>query len=232
MLTRIAKIPLLLSVLVALYVVFPSAVRADLIPLTVPLVTKGFEKIATKEGIRVYKHRESEIIRLGAEGRLNAPVQKVMQALLDYRNQVGKIDRLSEARVLRRGKQWLLVYQRLNLPVISDRDFTLRVKWGKRDTIYWIRYWAVSNDGPGKRDGVVRVSNHHGSWQLKPIKGGQATQVRFQVTIDMGGWLPKWLAKSGSGKEVPQLFAALDKLAQSSSYFSSYRGETCSSKCL
>ena len=151
----------------------------------------------------------------------------MLQALLDYRGQVGKIARLSESKVLSRSGNSLLVYQRLNLPVISDRDFNLKVSWWRDGDTTWVAYRAIKRGLP-PRDGVVRVSHHLGSWQLRPINNGRQTLVRFQVSIDLAGWLPRWMARSGSGKEVPELFVAIGDMIRRSTY----RSERCSSKCL
>jgi hypothetical protein len=201
----------MLKKLILLFALSFSSATAygEFIPLATQLSTKGFEEIARRNGVVVYKHRDSDIIRLGAEGDLPASPEEVQRALLDYRQQVGIIKRLSESRVLNRGNDWLNVYQRLNLPVIDDRDFTLGVRWGKQREIIWITYQVVKRGGPSPRRGIVRVSRHEGSWQLQPIAGGKATHARFMVMVDMGGILPKWLARSGSGKEVPELFTAI-----------------------
>lgn len=193
-----------------------SWARAERIPLNVSLPAAGFEQIREQDGVRVFKHATSNIIRLGAEGRFAAPPEQVLAVLLDYPGHVGVIKRVSESRVLQRGADWLLVYQHLNLPVISDRDFTLRVRWGHTGELRWIDYNAAPQLGPPARSGIVRVTTHQGSWQLRPLEGGRATFARMQTTIDLGGLLPKWLARSGSGKEVPQLFFALRSLLQRS----------------
>ena len=97
--------------------------------------------------------------------------------------------------------------------MIDDRDFTLRVTWGKRaDGAYWIRYRTAQRGGPPPRKGVVRVTDHHGSWLIRPTRNGRGSLVRFQVSIDLAGMLPRWMAKSGSGKEVPDLFLSFNKL--------------------
>lgn len=205
-----------------------AAGHAERIPLSVPLDQRGFEQIAHRKGVTVYKHRESSIIRLGAEARFNATPGEVLRALLDYDRQVGTVDRLSEAHVLSRGDRSLVVYQRLNLPVISDRDFNLKVSWWKQGEVTHVVYRAVPRVGRPPRDGVVRVRHHHGSWQLKAVSGGQQTLARFQVEIDLAGWLPKWMARSSSGKEMPELFGSIDELVRKSRY----RSESCTAKCL
>ena len=102
----------------------------EMTPFDTKLEDEGFERIAKDKGVTVYKHKTSEIISLAAEGRIASSPEKVMQALLDYEAQKGVIDRISESRVVERGPGWVMVYQHLNLPVISDRDYTLYVKWG------------------------------------------------------------------------------------------------------
>jgi hypothetical protein len=175
------------------------------LPSPQPFSSLGYDHIKTKYGVRVYKHRKSAIIKLGADGVIRAPPADVSRFLLDYGKQIGVIDRLVRARVLSRRGKTLRVYQRLDLPWISDRDFTLDVRWGKSGSAHWIRYRADPR-GPGGKKGAVHVKTHHGRWLLVPLQNGKATRVRFEVTIDMGGWLPRWMAKAGAGKEVPNLF--------------------------
>jgi hypothetical protein len=182
--------------------------HADRIPLSSALEQHGYERISGRDGVSVFKHRAAAEIRLGAEARLEAPPDDVQAALLDYPGQVGQIKRLSESRVLAYGSRWLRVYQRLNLPVIDDRDFTLQVTWGRDREVRWIDYRAVPA-GPPARRGVVRVSLHEGSWQLRPLDGGRATFVRFMVRMDMGGWVPRWMVRGSSAKELPALFGSV-----------------------
>ena len=138
----------------------------------------------------------------------------VGEALLDYRGQIGVIKRLTESRILAQGKGWLRVYQRLNLPVIDDRDYTLDVRWWREKEVLVIHFKTTSVGSPGEQKGAVRVPYHEGSWQLRPLDGGRATQARFMTTIDMGGLLPKWLARSGSGKEVPKVLASVNTMVE------------------
>lgn len=186
-----------------------GAARAERIPLRVPVESQGYERIAWREGVAVFKHRTSNVIKLAAEARFEASPERVERVLLDYRGQIGVIARLSESHIQARGANWLRVYQRLNLPVIDDRDFTLRVDWGKDGETRWITYRALPNAAPPPRDGVVRLLHHEGSWQLQPLDGGRATYTRFMVSMSMGGMVPMWMARSGSAKEMPALFTAV-----------------------
>ena len=59
------------SVSLALLAAMSSA-RAEVIPFSVSFSDRGFERIAHRRGISVFKHRRSEIIKLGAEGPRHA----------------------------------------------------------------------------------------------------------------------------------------------------------------
>jgi len=206
---RRVRLPLAVA---ALLVTVAPAAAAELTPLGQSLESQGYELIGEKRGVRVYKHRDGKTVRVAAEGVLPAPVAEVREAVTDYPSQQGKLDRVSESRVLRQGPSWLAVYQRLNLPVISDRDFTLMVRWGQDRGVQWVTFDAADQLGPPPRHGTVRVTEHSGSWQLKPVNGTRATFVRFQTRIDFSGSVPRWMVRGGAAKEVPNVFVNLCRL--------------------
>lgn len=179
--------------------------------MSAPLEDQGFERIAVADGVRAYKGSDEGAVQVAAEGVLQASPQEVRRALLDYPSQVGHIGRLSETQILWQDEKTMLVYQHLNLPVISDRDYNLLVAWGEEGETLWIGFCAVSDGGRGRRDGIVRVLRHEGSWQLRPIEGGRATFARFRSDIDLGGWLPLWMVRGRVAKELPGLFAELNR---------------------
>jgi hypothetical protein len=195
------------SIIALLLLAFPAAgvLAQELTPFGKTLESEGFEEIDEEYGVKAYKDPDSDVIRIAAQGKLAATPKEVFKAVLDYENQVGKIKRVSETKILEKGPGWMLVYQRLNLPIISDRDYTLYVTWGAEGDVLWVSFRS-SYLGPEDRDGIVRVIEHYGSWQMKPIADGRYTLARFQVRIDLAGSLPKWLARSGAGDELPELY--------------------------
>lgn len=176
------------------------------------LTARGFELVVDTDGVTVFRDTRAETIRLVAEGRIEAPPVAVRAALLDYERHVGVVSRLAESRVLERGPASLLVYQRLSLPVVSDRDMALRVTWGGAPTKSWIAFEAVREGGPAATDGVVRLTRYTGRWQLQAVDGGRATRARLSMDMDMGGSLPPRLASANAGQDVPALYAAITRL--------------------
>jgi hypothetical protein len=140
---------------------------------------------------------------------IDAPPARVRDALLDYPRHPSWLKELRRSEVLVRDPHSLVVYQRLVLPVIADRDFTLKVRWGEDGDVLWTRFSAANELGPGPLRGVVRVGIHEGSWRLEPVDGGRRTLARYHVRLDLGGSLPPWMARGRAGKDIPGLYQSI-----------------------
>lgn len=127
----------------------------------------------------------------------------------------------SECRVLKREKDSVLAYQRLELPIVSDRDYTLRSKhqrWlGPDGPIFWIR-WEPANDlGPAAKPGVQRVNVCEGGWLLEPNDSG-GTRAIYTIYTDSGGAIPPMLANNGSRVAIRKVFEAIRKQVRDPKY--------------
>ncbi len=181
-------------------------------PGTIDFAREGFESRGTRARVRIFERGGGDVVRIGAEARLPASPEEVQEVLLDYPRHPGTVSHVAEARPLERGDGWMLVYQRLSMPVIDDRDFVLRVTWGEHaDGSRWIVYRA-GGEGPPPVDGVVRVTQNHGGWYLRPIESGRATLARYESNMDLGGSLPTWMSRSGAVDELPDLFTGVCEL--------------------
>jgi hypothetical protein len=182
----------------------------ELIDFRYALPSGGYELVTTEERVSVYRRRGSSVIDLAAEGAFPGSPDTVRRVLLDYGQHARFVKGVVESRVLARGKQDQLVYQRLSLPLISDRDYTLQVKWGASGRDLWMTFGCANDRGPAPRPGVIRLSTHEGGWLLRP-EWGARSRARYQVRIDLGGSLPRWLARSGAGREIPTLFKNIER---------------------
>jgi hypothetical protein len=180
------------------------------------LASEGFYRIGEAHGVEVYRRDQGPGIELGGEGDIAAPPEKVRQVLLDYSNHPRWVKGVNESRILGRGASSLDVYQRLKLPVLEDRDYTLHVTWGDDGDAKWLRFTTANANGPPESPGTVRVHLHEGSWWLRPIDGGRATHAVYQFHLDLAGSFPAWMAKGRAGKDVPALF---DKIRDQLQYY-------------
>ena len=197
-----------LTAILATLCLAPASGAGELTPMAGPLSGAGFERLAEKHGVTVYQDPRAPTARVAAEGRMAATPAQVHRALLAYEDQKEFVKHV-RSEVVERGDGRLYVYQRLEFPVTSDRDFTLLVTWGEDGATRWIRFETAADRGPPAKKGVVRLSQYTGSWQLQPVDGGKATLVRFQAAMDIGGHIPLFLARSGMTRDLPALYEAI-----------------------
>jgi len=177
-----------------------------LFALAQSLTGEGFYPIGEHHGVKVFRKDAGAGIELGAEGDIDAPPEVVLRVLTDYASHPRWVHNLSESRVIDKQGSSLDVYQRLDLPVLSDRDFTLHVTWGAEGDARWLRFKTANDKGPPPAPGAVRVSLHEGSWLLEPRDGGRATHAVYRFHLDLAGSFPSWMGKGQAGKDVPNLF--------------------------
>jgi hypothetical protein len=165
------------------------------------LASEGFTLVGEEKGVRVHRRERRVGVEYAAEASLPAPPDQVRRALLDYASHQQWQKRLKENKVLARGADALVVYQRLALPVVDDRDFTLQVTWGAEGPILWTRFAVANERGPKPVSGVIRVTSHEGGWRLEP-DGGKATRAVYRFHFDAAGSIPSWLGKGQAKDDI------------------------------
>jgi hypothetical protein len=85
-------------------------------------------------------------------GVIDAPPAAVFAVVDDSEAYPSFMPYTAEARVLKRDKDTVINYQRLRVPLVSDRDYTLRsenARWnGPEGPIYRVRWAPANNVGP------------------------------------------------------------------------------------
>lgn len=181
------------------------------------LVSQGFVPVAERHGVQVYRREGGGGMELAAEGIIAAPPEAVQRVLLDYAHHPRWVKALAESRVLASGPDSLDVYQRLDLPFIEDRDFTLHVTFGAEGQRRWLRFVTANQRGPAPRRGVVRVTLHEGEWSLAPTEDGLGTRATYRFHLDLAGSLPSWLGKGKAAKDLTEMFENVGKEARGGS---------------
>jgi hypothetical protein len=123
--------------------------------------------------------------------------------------------------VLKREGDSVLTYQRLSAPLVSDRDYTLRIRTTSKNveggTSYLSRWETENVLGPVERRGVVRVKLCEGGWLLEPL-GSTATRANYSVYTDSGGVIPAFIKNTGSQIGIRKIFTAIRKQVRDPKY--------------
>jgi hypothetical protein len=167
------------------------------------------------------------IRRVNVTGTLDAPAWAVRQVVLAPSKYPGGMPYLVEERLLGAEgcadggtrlpeckRAWY--YNRVDPPVISARDYTVRVEL-LEDALesggaFAMSWQLDSSRGPSPRPDSVRMALNQGSWRLEV--DGARTRFTYQAASDPGGAIPKWIAKRAGTNEVPNMLEAIERAAQ------------------
>jgi hypothetical protein len=189
-----------------------------------PEATPGEWKLVSTSGnVALYRrsrpgpgHYESKAI-----GEIAASTAVVHAVIDDVDSYTRFMPYTVECRVLKREDDSVVTYQRLSAPLISDRDYTLRVRTTSKTvaggTSYLSRWEAENGIGPAERRGVVRVKLCEGGWLLEPL-GPNATRATYSVYTDSGGVIPAFIKNTGSQIGIRKIFTAIRKQVQDPKY--------------
>jgi uncharacterized membrane protein len=76
-----------------------------------------------------------------------------------------------------------------------------------------LKYVFRAEFNPGQSIAFRQVSgdfkSNEGIWEFEPAEGGEATLVRYRVSMDPPGYVPNWLARSTFKRELPQMLSDL-----------------------
>jgi hypothetical protein len=187
--------------------VAPSAVSfADAPGPGSELTKEGFTLFGQERGVSIYRREQRPGIELAGDGSIAGSPERVRRVLLDYASHPRWNKHLKESRVLARGDNWLDVYQRLDLPVLDDRDYTLHIVWGADGDVLWLRFATANDRGPAPVNGVVRVSRHEGSWRFDASADRASTHAVYRFYMDLAGSFPAWMGKGQAKSDVADLF--------------------------
>lgn len=188
-----------------------------------------WEQVSSFPQGRIFRRQDpgASVVTVQARGVMAAPPWAVRQVVLAPAKYEGVLRGIVEEKVLsyercEPGAQSLpgckvqLVYNRLDLPVVSQRDYTIRVELEQDELLSGGEFresWSVAADqGPAPRDGVVRIRINNGGWVLKP--DGSGTDFTYTVGTDPGGIIPSWAANMANNRELPRMIAAVENAAK------------------
>jgi hypothetical protein len=170
-------------------------------------------------GLAVHTREKAgaEVKEVKAVGQVDAPPEKVFQAVTDYEHQVGNLPYVQDQAVFSRTDKEVTLWAVADFPMVSRRDWVIKSKLEKNlpGGVYRASWEpAVVKDVPQPEDGVVRLKVITGSWTLEPIDGGKRTLATYQLLTDPGGSIPKFIANKANTTALPELFARVRKRAE------------------
>lgn len=153
-----------------------------------------------------------------AEGALAASAADVQAVLTDVDSYRLWMPYVKESRTLEELPDGARrTYTRLDLPVVSSRDYVSHVvqdsKLAEDGTGAFAQRWRAEPDAIPERRDTVRLRLNEGSWRVEPRGEAQAFVV-YRFTVDPAGSIPGFLANMGQKDGVVDTFRAVEKRAR------------------
>lgn len=201
-----------------------AALLALLLPAPHAHAKDGWEETSKSDGLVIYKRDRAgtDFKEVKAIGVIRAPSWVVKNVIDDKARYKEFMPYTKASTVIKAERDSVVTYQRLDAPIISNRDYTIRVKDESRrlpdGRIVYKSAWSSANHlGPKEVDGVVRVKVNEGYWLLEE-QGPNTTKATYYLYTDPGGSLPSFIVNAANSQAIPDLFKAIEGQAQGDRY--------------
>lgn len=205
---------------------FGAAVRAST-ALSLALTLIGTAALAENQWLEVSEERGVRIERRAVEGArfeeirasMRAPVSpaQYFRTVWNVRAFPKFVPNLKRLDVLREAENESVVYQRIVMPLVADRDYTLKLRRTVDEAaqVYQMLFDSDTEEGPAPTAPMVRARDIHGSWTLEPLDGGTATRVTYHMYSDPGGDIPSFIVNWAQRVAPRDLLVAMTARASS-----------------
>jgi hypothetical protein len=184
----------------AMYRFFPALGAAALLLCAgLAVASAPWRLLSEKDGLRI-EGREvagSAMPEIRVSARSRWPAARIAAAIWAERPGTKLHRRYPRTRVvLREDASERVVYQRVSAPVVSERDYTVRMhrEGDGQSGPFQVRFWLANEAGPAPVRGVVRLSTLRGAWTVTPSPGG-GCDVVYTIHSEPGGSLPAFLVR-------------------------------------
>lgn len=189
---------------------------------TCPVAADEWETLQTEPLLVKARPRPNSdgVKEFWAEGDIKGEVVDIQAVLVDTGRFTKYMPYMTEARELppRDADGALYIYMRLDMPVLSPRDFIHKVyvdkdvskPWNK--TGQYASHWHSMPYKIPPKDGVVRLMISEGSWLVTPLANGKAHLV-YKFSADPGGSIPGIFRNMNNVKGPMETFASVEREA-------------------
>jgi ribosome-associated toxin RatA of RatAB toxin-antitoxin module len=171
-----------------------------------------WEWVTETEGMQVERRRLPGTTRYEVRVSTPAPFPPpvIFQTLWRQHEYPAFVPYLKHLTVLTDAPDVKVIYEQITMPVVRDRDYTVRVTAAQDATSGRIQvsFVSVPEAGPPVQAAYVRVTAIQGGWTLVPAHSG-GSMVTYVIASDPGGALPAWLVHMAQRKAAPALVKAI-----------------------
>jgi ribosome-associated toxin RatA of RatAB toxin-antitoxin module len=174
----------------------------------------GFKVIHQRNGIRVGARpvKDSDYPEYLIQAIVETDIDRLWEVISDVESYPEFMPYVVKTQIVKEEADSIYVYQRVDPPIGSDRDFTMKVRIEKKDGLYVRRFDSCTEECPAKLEKVIRVSCCTGSWTFKKLDDKRSL-IKYQLHTNPGGSMPAWLTRKANKTSLPGVVDAVRKRA-------------------
>jgi ribosome-associated toxin RatA of RatAB toxin-antitoxin module len=146
---------------------------------------------------------EAGMYEVRASTRSFIPPVKLFETIWRSEDYPSFVPYVKEVEILQAKERERLIYQRQSVPVVQDRDYTVRVRYEHDAStgLYQILVKSEPDAGPAVRSCCVRIRRTRASWTLEPAENG-GTDITYAVASEAGGSVPQWMVNAAQKDSI------------------------------
>lgn len=177
----------------------------------------GWTEIARSEGVVVEQRDDPKLPHgeIRVRGHTPHPPKAIYETLWTHPEYPEFMPNLLSLKVIKDTGDTRWVYQRISVPIVSNRDYTLKIHRvaDEANQLYQVFFDTDNAAGPAESADYVRVKSIKGSWTAEPGDNGGA-DLTYRVASDPGVALPSFVIenaqKNATAKAVRAMLNRVD----------------------
>jgi len=177
----------------------------------------GWRKLSEGEGMLIEARpmEDSRLREIRVQAWSPLPPEAIFAVIWNVGEQHEFVPNLQTLRVIRSSDEEIVVYERVKIPVVQDRDYVLRLtrRIDAATRVHQVFAEGKSELGPPPMRGVVRMTRLSSSFTIvpDPVGGSRLTYVSFG---DPAGTIPEWIIRAADVRGPRDFVRALLRRAQ------------------
>ncbi len=156
----------------------------------------AWETVYEAEGMTVERRPlpGSDIVEIRASAKSPHSTKEIFETVWKYEDYPEFVPYSKRNVIVRNTGTEKIVYSQVAIPIIKDRDFTVRARYEHypETGLYLIFGEGTDKEGPPESNDYVRIRRTRASWTIEPAEGG-GSEVTYVVASEAGGFVPQWI---------------------------------------
>jgi ribosome-associated toxin RatA of RatAB toxin-antitoxin module len=172
----------------------------------------GWQTVSNDKGILVERRRllGTTFYEVRTATHSPFPPSVIFATLWKHQEYVEFVPYLKKLEILKQSAYEKVIYEQIRMPLVSDRDYTVKItaEHDATNGVIQLHFVAVPDEGPPEHPNYVRVKHIQGGWTLEPTSDG-GSDVTYVVASQPGGTIPAWIINAVQKEATPNLLKAM-----------------------